>query len=120
MELNTISQSDFTKLAKVIWLKGLDSVPQVMRKSGLVKEYPIPANSGNTREFSEIDLERYAKYKGESDQAARAKTQQGYSKTMTQKRVALDLGISYEMRTQNKYPEVVQKLTDLSSTVVER
>jgi len=48
-----------------------------MRGSGLVKEYPIPQNSGNTREFSEIDSEEYAKAKGEGSQAERAKVQQG-------------------------------------------
>lgn len=120
MELNTTSLSDFTKLAKVIWGKGLASVPKHMRGSGLIKEWPISQNTGNTREFSEIDPEEYAKYKGESDQAERARVQQGYSKTMTQKRVALDIGISYEMRTQNKYPEVVNKLTGLATQVGKR
>jgi len=42
------------------------------------------------------------------------------SKTMTQKRVALDIGISYEMRTQNKYPEVVAKLTGLGRQMANR
>jgi hypothetical protein len=120
MELNSISQADFVKLADVIWEKGLQSVPQVMRKSGLVKEYPISSNSGNTREFSEIDTQEYAKLKGESDQAERAAVQQGYSKVMYQKRIALDIGISYEMRTQNKYPEVVSKLTNLGTQVAKR
>ena len=32
---------------------------------------------------------------------------------MTKKRVALDIGISYEMRTENKYTEVTAKLTGL-------
>jgi hypothetical protein len=91
-----------------------------MRGSGLVKEYPIPANSGNTREFSEIDTEEYAKFKGEGSQAERAKVQQGYSKTMTQKRVAMDIGITYEMRTQNKYPDVVARLTNLGTQVAKR
>lgn len=120
MELNSISLSDFVKLANVIWLKGLMSVPKVMRGSGLVKEYPIPMNSGNTREFSEIDGEQYARKKGQGAQAERARIQQGYSKTMTQYRVALDIGITYEMRTQNKYPEVTSKLTGLGSQVANR
>ena len=120
MELNSLSQPDFVKLALVIWEKGVESIPQVMRKSGLVREWPISQNSGNTREFSEIDSEEYAKFKGQSDQAARARVQQGYSKIMYQKRVALDIGISYEMRSQNKYPEVVQRLTDLSTQVAKR
>lgn len=120
MELNVVSLSDFTKLADVLWLKGFDSVEQTMRNSGLVKTVPIPANSGNTREFSEIDGEEYAKTKGESDQAERAKIQQGFSKTMYAKRIALDIGISYEMRTQNKYPEVIAKLTGLGKQAANR
>lgn len=120
MELNTVSLSDFTKLANVLWQKGYDSVPQVMRNSGLFQVVPVPMNSGNTREFTEIDGQEYARYKGESDQANRASVQQGYSKTMTMYRVALDIGISYEMRTQNKYPEVVRKLTNLGKQVANR
>lgn len=120
MELNSIALSDFVKLADVIWGKAFMSVPQTMRTSGLVKEYPISANSGNTREFSEIDNEEYAKVKGQGDQAERAKVQQGYTKIMTAYRVAMDIGITYEMRTQNKYPEVTQRLTSLATQVAKR
>lgn len=120
MELNTAVLSDFTKLANVLWNKGYQSVPKQMRSSGLFREMSIPQNTGNTREFTEIDGQEYAKRKGESDQAARATIQQGYSKIMTQYRVALDIGISYEMRTQNKYPEVVQRLTGLGRQVANR
>jgi hypothetical protein len=120
MELNTSTLSDFVKLADVLFVKGYNSVPQSMRGSGLVKETPIDANSGNTREFSEIDLEEYASKKGQSDQASRASVQQGYSKTMTQYRIAKDIGISYEMRTQNKYIEVTSRLTGLGRLAVNR
>lgn len=113
MELNIAVLSDFVRNATILWLEGRDSVPQVMRGSGLVKEVPIPQLSGNTREFSEIDVNEYAKKKGESDQAARAKVQQGYSKVGTLKRISTDIGISYEMRTQGKYFEIKQKLTNL-------
>ena len=41
--------------------------------------------------------------------------QEGYTKTLTSYRVADDIGITYEMRTQNKYPDVVRRLTNLSS-----
>jgi hypothetical protein len=103
-----------------MFVKDLMSVPESMKQSGLVKEVPIGANTGNTREFSEIDLEEYASRKDESDQAARASVQQGYSKTMTQYRVAKDIGISYEMRSQNKYPEVTARLTGLGRLATNR
>jgi predicted NUDIX family NTP pyrophosphohydrolase len=77
MELNTISLGDFVKLATILWTKGANSVEQAMINSGMVKTTDIPANSGNTREFTEIDRNEYAKYKGEGDQAARGKIQQG-------------------------------------------
>lgn len=120
MELNTLSLPDFVKLADVIWNKAYMSVAQTMRNSGLVKEYPIGQNTGNTREFSEIDTEEYAKRKGEGAQAERARVQQGYSKVMTMYRVGMDIGITYEMKTQNKYPEVVARLEGNATQVAKR
>ena len=120
MELNSIGLGDFVKLADVIFKKGEMSVPQVMRASGIFNVSTIPNNTGNTREFSEIDLEEYADNKGESAQSERAKVQQGYTKTMRKKRVAKDIGISYEMRTENKYNEVVRRLTNLGKLVANR
>lgn len=120
MELNTATLSDFVRNAEIIFLKGVDSVKPVMRESGLFKVQSIPSNTGNTREFSEVDLEEYAKRKGQSDQSARARVQQGYSKIATASRIAMDIGISYEMRTQNKYQDVVSMLTNLGTTASKR
>ncbi len=120
MELNINSLPDFVSQAQILWAKGYMSVSQKARSSGLFREIPIPQMTGNTRTFSEIDLEEYASKKGESDQSARAKTQQGYSKTGTLYRVSKDIGISYEMRSQGKYPEIVQKLTNLGRMPVNR
>lgn len=118
--LSTISLSDFTRNAMILWLKGADQFPMVMRTSGIVKEVSIPQNSGNTREFTEIDLELYARVKNEREQAQYAKTQQGYSKVGTLYRVAFAEAITYEMRTQGKYPEVIAKLTNLLPTAMNR
>ncbi len=120
MELNINNLPDFVSNATILWAKGLDSVPQIARNSGLFKVVPIPQMTGNTRTFSEIDLEEYASKKGESDQASRARTQQGYSKTGTLYRVAKDIGISYEMRTQGKYQEIKDRLTNLGGLVPKR
>ncbi len=112
MELNTVTLNDFVKLAKVIWIKGFESISPAMQQSGLVQSIPVSEHTGNTREFSEIDTNEYLHYKGEGDQAARGKIQQGYTKTMTKYRVAENIGITYEMRTENKYPEVLSALTN--------
>ncbi len=118
--LSTISITDFVRNATILWLKGADQFPMVMRTSGIVKEVSIPQNTGNTREFSEIDLEQYAQNKAEREQASYAKTQQGYSKVGTLYRVAFAEAITYEMRTQGKYPEVIAKLTNLLPTAQNR
>lgn len=94
----------------MIWYKGADSVKNYMLDSGFVRRIAIPEHTGNTREFSEIDTNEYLTYKGEGDQAARGQVQQGYSGTMTHYRVAENIAITYEMRSQNKYPEVVNSL----------
>jgi hypothetical protein len=112
MELTSIEFTDFVKIAQVLWIKGVDAVDNAMLNSGIVRRMDIPENTGNKREFSEIETNRYLHKKSEGDQAKRAKIQQGYSKTMTKYRVAENVGITYEMRKENKYPEVIAALTD--------
>ena len=114
MELNTLSLSVFTRLAGVIFEKAKDMVQKEIRGSGLFNEEAISANSGETRDFQEFDHELYADNKGQGAQAGRAKVALGYNKLVTVKRVAKDVGITYEMRRFNKYPEVVRQLTSLA------
>lgn len=120
MELNTISLSVFTQLANVIFEKARESVARVARESGLFAVESVPGNTGDIRQYTEIDLNQYARRKGEGDQAQRAKVQQGYSKNLQAYRIALDIGITYEMRTRNKYQEVISRLTNLANTAMQR
>lgn len=120
MELNTISLSVFTQLANVIFEKAKESVSRVARESGIFATESVPGNTGNIRQYTEIDLNQYARRKGEGDQSQRAKVQQGYTKNLQSYRVALDIGITYEMRTQNKYQEVIRRLTMLANTGIQR
>lgn len=120
MELNSVSLGDFVRLADIIFEKEKAALGQEALNSGLFWVENIPLNSGNVRDYTEIDLQEYARFKAQGDQSTRAKVQQGYNKTLTQYRVALDIGITYEMRTQNKYPEVVRRLTNLAKTLVNR
>ena len=93
--MNINSFPDFAKNALILWNMGAASVPQYARSSGLFKTVPIPNETGNTREFSEIETEEYASRKGESDQASRAKVQQGYTKIGKLYRIAKDVGVSF-------------------------
>jgi len=120
MELSIATLGDMTKNAQILFFKGLDAVVMAARNSGIFRVDNIPDHQGNTKEYSEIDLEEYAKKKKEGDQTVRAKVQQGYSKVGTLYRVALDIGVTYEMRHYNKYQEVVSRLTNLGSVAGKR
>ena len=61
----------------MLWIKGAQSTKNFMVDSGLVKKLDISENTGNTRQFSEIDKNEYLSYKGESDEASRGQLQQG-------------------------------------------
>lgn len=120
MELNSLTITQFTRLAGVIFSKALDAVDKNVRGSGLFVEETVPENSGETRDYTEIDLELYADTKAQGNQAGRAKVQLGYDKVVTVKRVAKDIGITYEMRRFNKYPDVVRRLTNLAELPANR
>lgn len=120
MELNTLSFPDFTALATVIFEKTKESLPQEMFSSGIFKVEQVPENTGDTRKYTEIDIEEYASKKNQGDQASRARVQQGYSKIMYKNRYAKDIGITYEMRKENKYTDVVTRLTNLAALPLNR
>lgn len=120
MELSIAGLSDFVRNAEILFLKGLDSVNMAARNSGIFRIDNLADHKGNTKEYSEIDLEEYAEIKAEGDQASRAKVQQGYSKVGTLYRISKDIGITYEMRHYNKYIDVVARLTNLGQMAGKR
>jgi len=120
MELNKLSLSDFTSLLTIMWLDNLESVPPVARQSGIWRVLSIAQNTGDSRRMSEIDLEEYAKKKPEGSQAERARFQQGYTKDLQSYRVAEDIGVTYEERTQNKYPQVLARIENIAKLPVNR
>lgn len=120
MDLSTVALPDFVRNAQILWLKGADSFNAVARRSRLVREVVIPNNTGNTREFSEIDLEQYAKLKPEREEAKFAKVQQGYSKVGTLYRISHAESITFEMRTQGKYLDVQERIKNILPTVMNR
>ena len=119
-ELNTASLRDFVKNATVIWVREADSLPEAMRNSGIYKVDSWDSGTGDTREYSEIDVEEYAHNKSESAPGDVALVQQGYTKTVSPKRRGLEISISWEMRRRNKYRETVDKLTSLARHVPNR
>lgn len=112
-ELNTLSFAVMTRLAGVLFNKSIAELVTEAKSSGLFQVEDIPANSGETRDWQEIDHALYASNKAQGDQAARAKVTLGYNKLVTVKRVGTDIGITYEWRRYGKYPEITRELTFL-------
>jgi len=114
MELDSLTFDDFVDLVDVMWLDNLMSLPQEALNSGIWNVLDISKNTGDSRRMSEINREEYAESKTEGNQAERLRIQQGYTKDLeAYPRIAKDVGITYEMRTRNKAPEVVAALQDM-------
>lgn len=110
--LNTVSFSDFTDLTMKSYVLNQAMVPESAR-SLFIKE-TVGAGQGNTKRFDEVDSETYASNKAEGAKAKKARFGIGYNKTMTKKRIAIEIDISQEMRDENRYSEVGTLIRNLA------
>lgn len=110
--LNTVSMSEFTDLTEHIWSLGPKMVSSNARQLFMVDD--LANHTGNTKRYDEIDVETFAELKRESEDAAVTSVSIGYNVTMTMRRFAKEVNITWEMRRLNKYPEVVAQLTALA------
>jgi hypothetical protein len=109
--LNTVSLPQFTDLVE----KKFQEAP-MMVKSPIADAFlkmDIADHTGDTRRFTEIDVETYADEKPEGTEASFTSVQMGYSKDLRVRRFAKQIKISWEMRNYNKYEEVITQLTSL-------
>lgn len=98
--------------------------------ASLVKDYDaarslyitenIPQNSGSTRKFNQMEGQTFASYKAEGADASKASVVMGYNVTMTKRRFAKEIDITYEARMENRHTEVVAALTNLSTFCYQR
>lgn len=110
--LNSITFSGLTDLIRKEWV-----VTQNMIKPMAMQLYitdPIGKGQGNTKRYDEIDTETYAKLKRQGEAVSKASVGIGYNKTMTKKRIGLEIDITQEMRDENRYPEVGALITNLT------
>lgn len=116
--LNTITLPEFTDLVS----KKFKLVQQMVKPNAeqLFIREDVTANSGDTRRYDEVDTETFANLKPQGSDATKAQVGVGYSKTMTAKRVAKEIDISWEMRHYNKEPQVIGELTSLSQFCPQR
>lgn len=118
--LNTISLPDLVSLTDQRFVMGASLVMDYEPVKSLYIPVDISAHLGSTKVFNEIDGQTYASYKAEGADASKAQVVMGYSKTMTKRRFAKEIDITYEMRSENRHPEVVSALTNLSTFCYQR
>lgn len=110
--LNTVTFSALTDLIRKDFVMTQQLiVPNAKR---LFITEPIGKGQGNTKRFDEVDTQTYAKGKPEGTAAKKASAGIGYNKTMTKKRVAMEIDITQEMRDENRYSEVGSLIKSLS------
>lgn len=110
--LNTVTFSELTDLIRKQFVMTQQMVqPQAMQL--FIKE-PIGKGQGNTKRFDEIDTQTFARGKRQGEAAKKASVGVGYNKTMTKKRIAMEIDITQEMRDENRYSEVGTLITSLT------
>lgn len=109
--LNTVTLSEFTDLVEKEFVLTQQMVQPAAQQLFITDD--ITANTGNTRRYDEIDTETYASLKPEGSDTVKARVNVGYNKTMTAKRIAKEVDITWEMRRYNKNPEATGALWNL-------
>ena len=119
--LSTINIPQLNDLVDRMFLDKKESLPQEFRKSGLVVVETIPEGTGGYRRLAEMpDRDLYADIRDEGDVSNQTPIQIGWEKDLVVYDVAKDVTITVKERRENKYPQVVAKLTDLTELAFNR
>lgn len=120
--ISTLTYTNFADTTARIFYGGKD-LPEVVDLADVMSLYmveSVPRGTGSQRVYDEIDGETYASYKSEGADATKKQTIAGYSKTMTVRRYAAEIDITFEAREYGKEAEVVRKLTSLATFCPQR
>jgi len=110
--LSTITEPEFTDLTRRNWVSTQEFMERNAQQLFVVEQ--VGSSAGSSKNYNEFDTETYADVKPEGAAASKSKVGVGYSVTMTSKTVAKQVDITIEERIQNRYPEVMAKITSLA------
>lgn len=115
VQINSASLSQFTDLVKRSFLNGIETLPQVMRSSGIVVEKAMPMHTGDTVRIAErLHRTPYASTRDEGDTSTSAAVQYGYEKDIQVQTVSLEVSITKRMRVAGKDQDVLDAVTSLA------
>jgi len=110
--LNTVTFPEMTDLIRKKFVKTQRMITPVASRLYIIDN--IGKGQGNTKRYDEIDTQTFARRKREAELTKKASVGVGYNKTMTKKRIAMEIDITQEMRDENRYAEVGSLITTLS------
>jgi hypothetical protein len=116
--LSTISQPEFSSLVRKQFTFFNETVKPVAQQLFIYDD--LTGWSSNQKRYDEIDIETFASLKEEGANAQKARAGVGYNKTMTAKRVAKEIDITWEMRRYGNEHKVKSQLTNLNGFVPNR
>jgi len=116
--LNTITLPEFTDLVEKEFVQFNQMVEPMAQQLFITDN--LTEHTGNTRRYDEVDGETFGSNKPEGVDAVKARVGVGYNMTMTARRRAKEIDITWEMRRYNRRPDVVNKLTSLNHFIPQR
>lgn len=116
--LSNTAYPDFVDLTRTIWTEQMAMVKSNAQQLFMYEE--VPAGNGNTKLIKEYDVETFASSKPEGANAVRTQPLIGYNVTMTARRFAKEIIVTYEARQDNRYREVYNDLISLAHFIPNR
>jgi hypothetical protein len=110
--LSTLTEPEFTDLVRRNWVSTQEFISRNAKQMFIMDR--VGSSAGSSKLYNEYDTETYGDVKQEGAAAAKAKVGVGYNVTMTSKTVAKQVDITLEERVQNRYQEVLAKITSLA------
>lgn len=110
--LSTLTEPEFTDLVRRNWVAVQEFISRNAKQMFIMDN--IGGNQGNSKIYNEYDTETYGDVKPEGAAASKAKVGVGYNTTMTSRTIAKQVDITLEERMQNRYQEVLAKITSLA------
>lgn len=113
--ISSYTLPQMTDLVERSFQKWLETLPQVMRTSGLVVEEAMPEHTGEFKRFAErLQRNQYASVRDEGDISKKGKVQYGWEKDLQVYTVSLEISITKRMRTAWKNQDIIDQITSLA------
>lgn len=115
VQVSSYSLGQLTDLVERSFIDGQNTLPMVMKNSGVVILDSIPKNSGDSKRFAErITTDQYASVRDEGAVADAGSVQYGYEKDAQVYTIAKTISITKRMRVAGKDRAILDEITNLS------